>query len=163
MDKEFRETVIRLMERFPEKESALLPALCMLQDRKGHVSEEGMRSVAAIFKVPEARVFSVASYYSMLRLRPEGKYIIQICSNIVCTILNEHPLFDHISGALGITDGETTPDGLFSIIEVECLGACGYAPTMLINSERYENVTPDMVDEVISSIRKREGMSRDQT
>jgi len=145
------------MERFPERGSALLPALCYLRDRDGYVSKEGMMSIAVILDLPDARVFSVASFYSMLNLEPEGKYIIQICTNLVCTLLTENPLLEYISNSLGIREGEVTPDGLFSIREVECLGACGYAPAMQINEERYENLTFEKVDEIIGSIRSSEG------
>ncbi|GBE41245.1 MAG TPA: NAD(P)H-dependent oxidoreductase subunit E [Nitrospirae bacterium] len=156
MKEELKDIINRLAERFPEKESALLPALCYLQNRDGYVSEEGMKSVAVILDLPEARVFSTASFYSMLNLKPEGKYIIQICTNVVCTLLTENPLLEYISNSLGIREGEVTPDGLFSIKEVECLGACGYAPAMHINEERYENLTFESVDEIIGSIRKSE-------
>ena len=153
MNEELKQLIKRLAKRFPEKESALLPALCYLQDRDGYVSKEGMRSIAVILNVSEARVFSAASFYSMLNLEPEGKYIIQICTNVVCTLLTENPLLGYISNSLGIRKGEMTPDGLFSIKEVECLGACGYAPAMQINADRYENLTFERVDEIIDSIR----------
>jgi NADH-quinone oxidoreductase E subunit len=159
MDKQLRDTIYRLAERFPEKSSALLPALCYLQNSDGYVSKEGMRSIAVILDLPEARVFSTASFYSMLNLEPEGKYIVQICTNVVCTLLTENPLLEYISNSLGIRAGEVTSDGLFSIKQVECLGACGYAPAIQINAERYENLTFEKVDEILDSIRKREGRS----
>ena len=155
-DRELRDIINRLAERFPEKESVILPALCYLQNRDGYVSTGGMRSIAVIINVPEARVFSTASFYSMINLEPEGKYIIQICTNVVCTLLTENPLLAYVSNSLGISEGEATPDGLFSIKEVECLGACGYAPAMQINAERYENLTYERVDEIIASIIKSE-------
>ena len=157
MNDDLKNIIEELAERFPEKESALLPALCYLQNRDGYVSEEGMRSIAVILNMPEARVFSAASFYSMLNFEPEGRYIIQICTNVVCTLLTENPLLEYISNSLGIREGEITPDGLFSIKEVECIGACGYAPAMQINTDRYENLTFERVDEIIDSIRTGEG------
>lgn len=154
MHDDLKNVIERLAERFPHKESAILPALTSLQDSDGYVSEEGMRTVSAALKVPEAMVFSTASFYSMLNLRPEGKYIIRICTNVVCTLLTGNPLFEYISDSLGIREWEVTPDGLFSIQGVECLGACGSAPAMMINSDRYENVTYEMVDEILDSIQK---------
>ncbi len=160
MEKKLKDTISRLSKRFPEKESALLPALCYLQNTYGSVSKEGMSTIAAILNVSEARVFSAASFYSMLNLKPEGKYIIQICANVVCTLLTENPLLEHISNSLGIRAGEITPDGLFSIKEVECIGACGNAPAMMINADRYENLTFEKVDEILESIRKIEVKGR---
>lgn len=159
MKDDLKDLVDRLAERFPERDSVLLPALCYLQNRDGYVSEEGMKSVAALLGLPEAKVFSTASFYSMLNLRPEGKYVIQVCTNVVCTLLTDNPILEYISGLLGIREGEVTPDGLFSLKEVECLGACGYAPVMQINSERYENLTFERVSEIIGSIKKEEASS----
>ena len=157
MDKTLKDIIFRLSDRFPEKESAILPALCYLQNTHGYVSEEGMRTIAVALHVSEARIFGTASFYSMLNLEPEGKYIIQICTNVVCTLLTENPLFEYISNSLGIRVGEVTPDGLFSIKEVECLGACGYAPAIQINADRYENLSLEKIDGIINSIRNREG------
>jgi NADH-quinone oxidoreductase subunit E len=153
MNDELKKLIERLAERFPEKESALLPTLCYLQDTYGYVSKEGMRSITIILNVSEARVFSTASFYSMLNFEPEGEYIIQICANVVCTLLTENPLLEHISNSLGICAGEITPDGLFSIKEVECIGACGNAPAMMINADLHENLTFEKVDEILESIR----------
>ena len=157
MENELKNIIERLTERFPEKESVILPALTYLQNTYGHVSKEGMSMLAVILNVSEARVFSAASFYSMLNLEPEGKYIFQICTNVVCTLLTENPLLEYISNSLGIREGDVTPDGLFSLKGVECLGACGYAPAMQVNAEHYENVTFEMVDKIIDSIRKSEG------
>ena len=150
-----KETIYRLMERFPEKESALLPVLSFIQKENGHISEDNMKYVAGIFNVPQAKVFSTASYYSLLSFRPLGKYNIQVCTNVVCSLLDSSPLIDYISKVLNIKEGETTPDGLFSLTAVECLAACAYAPAMLINMERYENLTNEKVDEIIDSIREK--------
>lgn len=157
MNEELKNIIEKLSERFPEKGSAVLPALCYLQNTEGYVSREGMETIAAVLGLPEAKVFSTAGFYSMLNLEPEGKYIIRICTNVVCTLLTENPLLEYVSQSLGIREGEVTPDGLFSIQTVECLGSCGSAPAMQINSEHYENVNYKMVDEIIDSIRKSMG------
>jgi NADH-quinone oxidoreductase E subunit len=156
MKEKLKETIYRLMERFPEKGSALLPVLSFIQKKEGHISEDNMKYVAGIFKVSQAKVFSTASYYSLLSFRPLGKYNIQVCTNIVCSLLDSSPLIDHISNTLNIKTGETTPDGLFSLTPVECIAACAYAPAILINMERYENLTPEKFDEVIDLIKERE-------
>ena len=149
MKDDLKNIINKLSDRLPGKESTILPALCYLQNTDGYVSKEGMSSIAAILNVSEAKVFSTASFYSMLNLEPEGKYNIQICTNVVCALLIENPLLEYISDSLGIRPGEVSADGLFSIQKVECLGACGYAPAMDINNDRYENLTFEMVDEII--------------
>jgi NADH:ubiquinone oxidoreductase subunit E len=90
----------------------------------------------------------------MLRLKPKARYHIQVCTNVSCSLLETETLFDHISGKLGIGNGEATPDGLLSLEAVECLGSCGYAPAMMINDEHYENLSFERVDEIIDTIIK---------
>ncbi|RJQ55204.1 MAG: NAD(P)H-dependent oxidoreductase subunit E [Nitrospiraceae bacterium] len=157
MDDKLKRLIIKLTHRFPEKEAAILPALAMIQKRNGHVSGNDMEEMARIMKIPEARVFSAASFYSMLSLKPVGKYHVQVCSNVVCSLLNGFSILDHLAGKIGIREGEVTRDGLFSISSVECLGSCGYAPAMLVNTEHYENMSIEKVDRVIDSIMKKEG------
>lgn len=156
MEEGLKETIYRLMERFPKRGSALLPVLSFIQKENGHISEENMEYVANVFNMPQAKVFSTASYYSLLSFSPLGKYNIQVCTNIVCSLLDSRPLIDHISNTLDIKPGETTPDGLFSLTPVECIAACAYAPAILINMERYEELTPEKFDEIIGSIREKE-------
>jgi NADH-quinone oxidoreductase E subunit len=157
MIEEVREIIDRLIERFPQKESALLPALCLLQTRNGYITENDLRDLSEILNITEARIFSAASFYTMLRLKPLGKYHIQVCNNVVCALLGSDLLFDYLSKKLNIHEGEITPDGLFSIAAVECLASCGNAPAMQINMEYHENVDTGKVDGMIDSIRKREG------
>jgi NADH-quinone oxidoreductase E subunit len=157
MEDETKKIIARLVSRFLKKESALLPVLTLLQKENGYISEDNMRYISKILNISEARVFSTTSFYSLLSLQSGGKYNIQVCTNIVCSILDDETLFDYVSKTLGIKEGEITPDGLFSITAVECLAACGYAPAMQINMEHYENMTFEKVDEIIDSIRKKEG------
>ena len=115
-----------------------------------------MEDLSEILNLPEARIFSTASFYSMLNLKPGGKYHIQVCTNVSCSLIEKETLFDYISKKLGIREGESTPDGLFSLEAVECLGACGYAPAMMINADHYENLDFNKADEIIDSIREYE-------
>ncbi|MBI5739333.1 MAG: NAD(P)H-dependent oxidoreductase subunit E [Nitrospirae bacterium] len=156
MDDKVKKLIIKLTHRFPKKESAVLPALAMIQKRSGRIIEDDMEEIARIMNLPEARVFSAASFYSMLSLKRIGKYHIQVCNNIVCSLLGSESLWDHISERLGITEGEITDDGLFSISSVECLGSCGYGPAMQINMDHYENMTVEKTDYIIDSIRRGE-------
>lgn len=154
IDKNTRNTIEGFMKKFPCKESALVPSLSLLQKQNGYISESDMQELSGILKLPEAWIFGTASFYSMLSLKPRGKYHIQACTNVVCSLIEKETLFDHISSKLNINEGETTPDGLFSLESVECIGACGNAPAIIINSEYHENLSFEKVDEIIDDIKK---------
>jgi NADH-quinone oxidoreductase subunit E len=158
IDKDMKETIEGFMKKFPCRDSAVLPSLSFIQKAKGYISEDDMKELSGILQFSEARIFSAASFYSMLKLNPKAAYHLQVCTNVSCSLLETEPLVDYISRKLGIGDGETTPDGLFSLEAVECLGSCGYAPAMLINTDHFENLSFEKVDELIESIRKGEGI-----
>ena len=113
---------------------------------------ESLAAVAAIFGVTTAKVTSVASFYSMLSMEPRGRYVIQVCQSISCSLMGSDSIIRHLSGKLGIDPGETTEDGKFTLIEVECLASCGTAPMMQINDDYYENLTPDGVDQILEGL-----------
>lgn len=152
-----RQTIDGIIKKLPCRDTAVVPALSYIQKVNGHISESDMEALAVILQFPEARIFSAASFYSMLKLKPKARVNIQVCTNVSCSLIETETLFDYISGKLGIGDGETTPDGLFSIEAVECLGSCGYAPAMMINTEHYEDLSFDKVDGIINAIRENEG------
>jgi NADH-quinone oxidoreductase E subunit len=154
IDENMRQTIEELIKRLPCRDSAVVPSLSYIQKVKGFISESDMEDLAVILQFPQARIFSAASFYSMLKLKPKAKYHIQVCTNVSCSLIETETLFDYISGKLGIGDGETSLDGLFSLEAVECLGSCGYAPAMMINTEHYENLSFEKVDEIIESIRR---------
>ena len=145
-----------LISRYPLKRSALVPMLLYAQDEVGHVSEEIIAEVARRVDLRPIEVVEVIGYYSMLRRRPVGKHHIQVCTNISCMLRGSDELYEHCCQKLGIKSKQTTPDGLFSIEEVECLGACTGAPAMQINYDYYENVTSEEFDELIEEIKKKE-------
>ena len=117
------------------------------------VAEEwAFEEVAAEMDVPPALVASVASFYTMLNRRPVGRHLIQICTNISCSLLGAERLAEHISHKLDIEPGETTVDGKFTLLEVECLGSCGTAPMMQVDDHYYESLTQDRVDEILASL-----------
>lgn len=152
-----RQTIDGIVRKLPCRDSAVVPALSYIQKEKGYISESDMEDLAVILQFPQSRIFSAASFYSMLRLRPKGKYHIQVCTNVSCSLPDTESLIDYISGKLGIGSGESTPDGLFSLESVECLGSCGYAPAMMINTEHYEALSFKKVDEIIDTVRANEG------
>jgi NADH-quinone oxidoreductase subunit E len=129
----------------------------MAQDEIGYVSDEAIEEIARRVGVRPIEVIEDVSYYSMLRRQPIGRYNLQVCTNISCMLRGGDEIFQRCSKKLGIGHNETTPDGLFSLEEVECLGACCGAPAMQVNYEYYENLTPEKVDALIEKLRKDSG------
>jgi len=151
-----REKFDRLIARYPLKRSAIVPLLLMAQDEIGYVSDEAIEEIAQRVGVRPIEVIEDVSYYSMLHRQPIGRYNLQVCTNISCMLRGGDEIFQHCSKKLGIGHKQTTPDGLFSLEEVECLGACCGAPAMQVNYEYYENLTPEKVDELIEQLKKKE-------
>jgi NADH-quinone oxidoreductase subunit E len=143
-----------LASRYPVRRSALIPILLTTQEELGYLTPDSIRAVSEYLKMPEIEVYEVITFYSMLRTRPVGKNHIQVCTNISCLLLGGERIFEHISKRLGIKEGETTPDGLFSLTEVECLGACCNAPAMQINYKYHEDLTADKVDQILDDLRQ---------
>jgi NADH-quinone oxidoreductase subunit E len=150
----------QIIGRYPLKRSAMVPLLLYAQDEVGHVSDEVIAEVARRVDVRPIEVTEVISYYSMLHRQPVGKHHIQVCTNISCMLRGADELFQHCCQKLGIGHKQTTPDGLFSLEEVECLGACCGAPAMQVNYDYYENLTPEKVDALIEELKKKEPRSK---
>lgn len=130
----------------------MLPALHVAQEDQGHLSPEVITEVADCFEVSPGDVESVASFYTMFHKRPVGKYLLQVCTNVSCSLMGAQHILDRISDKLGIKEGETTPDGKFTLATVECLGTCGTAPVMQVNEKFHENLTAEKVDELLESL-----------
>lgn len=142
-----------LKKKYPDTKSLTLPTLWLAQEQFGWISEELMRYIADLLQVSFSHVYSVASFYTMYNKKPIGKYHIQVCTNISCQLLGAENLVNHICKKLNVQLGNTTSDGKFTIVEVECLGACGGAPAMQINDDYYENLTPEKVDNILSKLK----------
>ena len=145
-----------LLTHYPVKRSALVPMLLYAQDEVGYVSDEVVHEIAVRLGLSDLEVQNVVSYYSMLHTRPIGKYNIQVCTNISCMLRGAENIFEHIRQRLGIGHKQDTPDGMFHLEEVECIGACCWAPAMQINYNYYENLTPEKVLEVLETLKKNE-------
>jgi NADH-quinone oxidoreductase E subunit len=139
----------RIFGRYTTQQAALLPALYLAQREFGYVSVEAMEYVAGLVGLSPARVYEVATFYTMYNKQPVGKYFIQVCTNISCALRGGMDLLAYLSKKLGIAEGQTTQDGRFTLVKVECLGACGNAPVMQVNDDYYENLTPAKVDELL--------------
>ncbi len=143
------------MKEYPTKRSFLVPMLLYTQDELGYITDEAIAHLANKTELTELEVRNVISYYSMLRTRPVGKYNVQVCTNICCMLRGADELFDHCKQRLGIGHKQTTPDGMFSLEEVECIGACSWAPAVQVNYDFHENLTPEAMDVVLDGYRKR--------
>ncbi len=140
-------------EIFPESRSALLPALHIAQDEVGYVSHEAMEDVSAILDIPYSDVEEVVSFYTMFYEKKVGTYVLEICKTVPCAILGADEIIEYLERKLGISAGETTRDGLFTLLRVECLAGCHRAPVMQVNSRYYENLTTDRIDALIDQMR----------
>ncbi len=138
-----------LVTIYPVQRSALVPMLLYAQDDLGYVSDEAVAEIAARLDLLELDVRNVLSYYSMLRTKPAGKYNVQVCTNISCMLRGGFELLDHCKHKLNIGHKGVTPDGLFSLEEVECIGACCWAPAVQVNYDFHENLTPEAMDKVL--------------
>jgi NADH-quinone oxidoreductase subunit E len=143
----------RLLTRYPDREAVILPALYLVQQQYGNVSNEAIEYVAGLLGVSAARIEGVATFYTMYNRKPVGKYHVQICRNIACSLLGAEHLIDHVSQKLGVKPGQTTPDGRITLAKVECLGACGTAPVMMVNDDYYENLTAAKIDSILDGLK----------
>ena len=145
-----------IVAKYPNPRSATLPLLFLVQSVEGYVTEAGMREVAAILDLTPAQVLASASFYTMLKKRPQGDYLISICRNISCTHLGARQVIEAAEQHLGIEAGGTTADGRFSLEAAECLGTCDGAPSMQINYEDFYRLTPTDVVDLIERIARGE-------
>ncbi|MFA6147542.1 MAG: NADH-quinone oxidoreductase subunit NuoE [bacterium] len=143
----------RLLTRYPDKEAVILPSLHLAQREFGFVSDEAIVYIAGLLGVSPAQIEGVATFYTMYNRKPVGKYHVQVCRNIACSLLGAEHLIEHVAGRLGVLPGGTTRDGKFTLSQVECLGSCGTAPVMQINDDYYENLTEASIDAILEKLR----------
>ena len=142
-----------LVTIYPMRRSALIPMLLYAQDEVGCLSDAVISDVAARIGITELDVRDVISYYSLMHTKPHGKYHVQVCTNISCMLRGGNELLAHCKQRLGIGNKETTSDKLFSLEEVECIGACSWAPAAQVNYDFHENLTPELMDQVLQDYR----------
>lgn len=140
---------------YPKRRAALLPALHLVQERFGYVSEAAMKAVGDLLGIPPADVLGTLSFYTMFRRRPEGRFHVNVCRNLSCHLNGAPDIRRHLEERLGVPVGGTTEDGLFTLGEVECLGACTEAPVMEIDGEYHFRLTPEKVDRILEAYRGR--------
>ncbi|RRN77392.1 NAD(P)H-dependent oxidoreductase subunit E [Pseudoxanthomonas sp. SGD-10] len=152
-----------IVSRYPEgrQKSALLPILHETQAVYGWLSNATMDKVAEYLNIKPIEVYEVATFYTMYFLKPQGKYVLEVCRTGPCCLVGAENILDYIGNKLGVKEGEVTQDGLFSYRGVECLAACGYGPVLQIGPEYtfYENLTPESVDKLIADLKEKAGKS----
>jgi NADH-quinone oxidoreductase subunit E len=148
----------KLLESYPagRTRSAVIPMLLFAQDEVGHISNELIEEVARRCKVTPLQVDEVVGYYSMLHRKPMGKYHVQVCTNISCLLTGGEELYHHAEKTLGLGNKEVTADGQFSLEEVECIGACSWAPAIQINYDFHHHVTAERLDQLVGELRNRQ-------
>ena len=150
---EFETRFAEMVPHYPTKRSALVPTLLYAQDEVGFLSDEVIAEIAARLELTVLEVHNVISYYSMLTTKPRGKFNVQICTNISCLVRGGEEILHHCAKKLGLGHKQTTVDGMFTLEEVECIGACSWAPAMQVNYEFHENLTKQEVDRILDRYR----------
>jgi len=145
-----------MVTHYPTKRSVLVPTLLYAQDEAGFLSDEVIAEIAGRLDLTELEVRNVISYYSMLTTKPRGRYNVQICTNIACMLRGGEELLEHCEKRLGVGHKETTSDGLFSLEEVECIGACSWAPAAQVNYDFHENLTAEKMDAILEGYARKE-------
>lgn len=144
-----------MLTHYPTPRSVLVPTLLYAQDEVGYLSDEVVAELAGRLELTELDVRNVISYYSMLTTKPRGKFNVQVCTNIACLLRGGEELLEHCENKLGVGHKGTTKDGVFSVEEVECIGACSWAPAVQVNYDFHENLTPEKMDGVLEEYRKK--------
>ncbi|MGC2246063.1 MAG: NAD(P)H-dependent oxidoreductase subunit E [Terriglobales bacterium] len=152
---EFETRFGEMLTHYPTKRSALVPTLLYAQDEVGYLNDEVIAELAGRLDLTVLEVHNVISYYSMLSTKPRGKYNVQVCTNIACMLVGGEELLDHCKKKLGVGHRGTTLDGLFSLEEVECIGACSWAPAVQVNYDYHENLTSEKMDKVLDEYKKK--------
>lgn len=144
-EKELRE----IIKRYPNTKAALLPVLWLVQEEAGYISDEAVFYVSKLLDMPSAEVFGALTFYTMFNRKKIGRHHIQVCTNICCWLKGSKDILEYLKARLGIDVNQTTEDGKFTLGTVECLGACGGAPVMMMDLEYYEDLTPGKIDEIL--------------
>ncbi|MFM9995143.1 MAG: NADH-quinone oxidoreductase subunit NuoE [Phycisphaerales bacterium] len=148
-----RDLTERFIPRYETRMACLMPALHMIQHEYGWVPEQAMEEIAEVLGLKPADVLDTASFYEEYWLKPKGRHLVAVCRSIACEFCGQPAITEAVKAKLGVEVGETTDDGRFTLIELECLGSCGTAPALLIDEKLHENVTPARVAELIDAMR----------
>lgn len=139
--------------KYPKRKGAILPSLTLAYKQLGYVDNEVYEQISEILNVPQLEIAEAASFYTMFPKKPRGKYLLQVCNNISCALLGADAMIDHLEEILAVKRGESTADGLFTLISVECLGSCCTAPMIQINDDFHENLTREKLDKLLEGLK----------
>jgi NADH-quinone oxidoreductase subunit E len=153
LSEDTRRDAEELIARYPQKRSALLPLLYLVQAEQGHVTREGMREVGELLGLTTAEVEAVATYYTMFKKSPTGKWLISVCTNVSCALVGARKLYERATREIGEGATTATADQTFTVEEVECLAACDAAPVVQVNYCNYDRVTEERLLEMIGGLR----------
>ncbi len=144
----------KTLEEYASVKGSLITVLQRAQDIYGYLPEDVIKYISKKMSIPVAKIMGVATFYTQFRLKPVGRYLIMLCKGTACHVNNSDLIEKTINETLGISDGETTDDGLFSLKNVACLGCCSLSPVMMINGETYGSLTPDKTIEIINGLKQ---------
>jgi NADH:ubiquinone oxidoreductase subunit E len=154
----YRERLDKIRSRYPQAAGALLPALQLAQEIRGHISPETMAEVAAELDLAPAYVRGVVTFYTMYNKRPVGDFLVQVCTNVCCNLCGADEVYEAFLDQLGTEPGEISLDGRFTVLEAECLGACGFPTAVQVNERYFENVTAADVPAIVEQLRSERGL-----
>ena len=140
-------------KKYPTALAAVMPTVYIAQEQNGYISNEAMEEIANVLGIDKVNVLSVVTFYTMYHTKPMGKYHVQVCTNVSCMLKGGYEIWDQVKGKLGLDNMEVTDDSKFSLEEVECMGACGYAPMIAVNEDYFENLTKEKVEEILDSLK----------
>ena len=142
--------------RYPYKKGAILPALTVAYKQLGYVDDKIYKEISKVIKVPYVEIAEAATFYTMFPKKPRGKYLLQVCNNISCALMGSDSMIKYLEEKLGVKKDETTEDGLFTLISVECLGSCCTAPMIQINEDYHENLNRQKLDKILDDLKSKE-------
>jgi NADH-quinone oxidoreductase subunit E len=154
LKEKYQKEIDDIISRYPVKRSALIPLLYLAQQEEGFVSETAMKEIAGLLRLTPPQVYETATFYTMLNLKPVGKFHLQVCKSLMCGLAGSDTVMEWVKTKLGIRPGETTVDGLFTLSMVECLAACATAPMMQVNEDYYERLTEEKFDRILADLKK---------
>jgi NADH-quinone oxidoreductase subunit E len=157
LSEEERQEIEAELQHYEHKRAACVEALKIVQRHRGWVSDEGIRDIAERLEMTAEELDSVATFYNLVFRRPVGKHVILLCDSVSCWIMGYMRLRQHLEARLGITLGQTTPDGRFSLLPIACLGCCDHAPALMIDAQLYHDLDPEQLDRVLDRYPGREG------
>ncbi|HYC88264.1 MAG TPA: NAD(P)H-dependent oxidoreductase subunit E [Thermoanaerobaculia bacterium] len=150
---EARKRFEHILTRYPTREAALIPTLHLCQELWGWISPEIVHYVSGLLDLSPANVFGVVSFYDMFDQKPVGKYRLRVCTNLSCMVSNAYDIYEHLCDRLQVNPHETTKDGLYTVLEVECLGSCGTAPVVQVNNDYHENMSVERMDALLEKLK----------